>query len=168
VTGTGTPSRAHEPRTLLHVLPWTTAAGGAVATFLIPGGLVALSSLVVRPNGVSGALLLQVLPILFIAAVMMSAVGLCAGALASLPDHLARHRPELRRRTSALAVGILTALISLVWLAALAEWQPLPLVPTLVTTGLVAAATAGATAIVVARHARRRARDESRRLISEP
>ncbi|MDA3803791.1 hypothetical protein [Clavibacter sp. CT19] len=156
-----------EPRTLLHVLPWTTAVGGAVAVLLIPGSLVALSSITSRAGSDDGRFLPVVLQAMLFAAVMAFVVGLAAGALAGLPDHLARHRPELRRRTSALAVVILTAVISLAWLAVLAEWQPLPLAPTLGTTGVVAAITAGATAIVVARHARRRRRKESRPSVTD-
>jgi hypothetical protein len=146
---------ADDRRSLLGVLPFTTAVGGALSMFLVPGIPVIVIGLLERD---AGALPLLVAGLPFMAAGAAGAflLGLVVGALAGLPDHLARDRPTLRPLASALAVGILTALISATWAAALVAWWPQPAEIVGCTTVVVAGVAAIATTLVVVLHRRGR------------
>jgi len=152
-----------ERRSLLDVLPITTAVGGALAIFLVPGLPIVVVSLL---EGDAGSLMVLALFLPWMAGGAAGAflLGLVVGALAGLPDHLARDRPALRPLTSVLAGGILTVLVSAAWVAALVVWWPHPGDIAAWSTGLVAGAASVATTLVVIvhRHGRRRARRMAR------
>ncbi|MCJ0700924.1 hypothetical protein FRIG_07235 [Frigoribacterium faeni] len=159
-----TPARAEPQRrrsTLLALLPWTTAWGGAAAFCLIPIGFV-LFSVVVEQSAEGLAALAMVFPVMLGGAVALWFYGLVAGLLAGLPDWLLRRRPRLRPIGAALAVVILTVLVAAPWVVANSRVLDLPLTAptTLTSTAIIAGATALATLVVVLLHGRRQRRLE--------
>jgi hypothetical protein len=159
-----TPARAEPQRrrsTLLSLLPWTTAWGGAAAFCLVPIGAVLVSVVVDRTtNGI--AALAMVFPVMLGGAVALWLYGLVAGLLAGLPDWLLRRSPSLRPLGAALAVVILTVLVAVPWAVVNVRILDLPLMApsTFVSTLTVAGATAVATTVVVLLHGRRQRRLE--------
>ncbi|WP_423923839.1 hypothetical protein ACPEEZ_06210 [Frigoribacterium sp. 2-23] len=135
-----TVARRHRPKTLLAVLPLTTALAGAAAVVFVPVGILLLASIVtLSPRGLP--FLVMLLPWLLIGAVVTAAFGPAAGALAGLPDWLLRRRAEPRLLGAVSAVVVLTAVVSGGWVlvstTVLDSLLPLPLgiqVP-LVTVG---------------------------------
>jgi hypothetical protein len=154
-TTTDEDRHADDRRSLLGVLPLTTAVGGALSMFLVPGIPVVVVSLLERDAGAL-PILIAGLPFMAAGATGAFLLGLAVGALAGLPDHLARDRPALRPLASALAVGILTALISAAWVAAVVTWWPRPVEIVGWTTVVVAGVAAVATTLVVVLHRRGR------------
>jgi hypothetical protein len=159
-----TPAQAeprHRRSTLLSLLPWTTAWGGAAAFCLVPIGSV-LVSVVVDQSGDGLAALAMVFPVMLGGAVALWLYGLVAGLLAGLPDWLLRRRPRLRPLGAVLAVVILTVLVAVPWAVANVRFLDLPLMAptTVVSTLTVAGATAVATTVVVLLHGRRQRRLE--------
>jgi hypothetical protein len=154
-TTTDEDRHADDRGSLLGVLPFTTAVGGAVSMFLVPGTPVVVGSLLTRDAG-SLAFLVMGFPLMATGAAGVFLLGLAVGALAGFPDHLARDRPALRPLTSALAVVILTALICTAWVAALWAWWPHARDMMGWSTGVVAGAAAVATTLVVMLHRRGR------------
>ena len=159
-----TPARAEPQRrrsTLLSLLPWTTAWGGAAAFCLVPIGFVLVSVVVEQTtNGI--AALAMVFPVMLGGAVALWLYGLVAGLLAGLPDWLLRRSPRLRPLGAALAVVILTVLVAVPWAFVNVRFLDLPLMApsTFVSTLTVAGATAVATTVVVLLHGRRQRRLE--------
>lgn len=91
----GTPGR----RTLLSVLPLTTAWAGAAAVVAVPIAGVVVGSVVERsPSGLSFILIM--VPVLVGAAAATFVFGLAAGALAGLPDWFLRRRHSARSASS--------------------------------------------------------------------
>jgi hypothetical protein len=159
-----TPARAEPQRrrsTLLSLLPWTTAWGGAAAFCLVPIGSV-LVALVLDQSGDALSALAMVFPVMLAGAVALWICGLLAGLLAGLPDWLLRRRPRLRPLGAVLAVVILTVLVAGSWAFANMRVLDLPLMAptTFVSTLIVAGATAVATTAVVLLHSRRQRRLE--------
>jgi len=159
-----TPARAEPQRrrsTLLSLLPWTTAWGGAAAFCLVPIGFVLVSVVVEQTtNGI--AALAMVFPVMLGGAVALWLYGLVAGLLAGLPDWLLRRSPRLRPLGAVLAVLILTVLVAVPWAVVNVRFLDLPLMApsTFVSTLTVAGATAVATTVVVLLHGRRQRRLE--------
>ena len=159
-----TPIRAEPQRrrsTLLSLLPWTTAWGGAAAFCLVPIGFVLVSVVVEQTtNGI--AALAMVFPVMLGGAVALWLYGLVAGLLAGLPDWLLRRSPRLRPLGAVLAVLILTVLVAVPWAVVNVRFLDLPLMApsTFVSTLTVAGATAVATTVVVLLHGRRQRRLE--------
>ncbi|WP_148067837.1 hypothetical protein [Curtobacterium sp. PhB172] len=148
----GTPGR----RTLLSVLPLTTAWVGAAAVVAVPIAGVVVGSVVERsPSGLSFILIM--VPVLVGAAAATFVCGLAAGALAGLPDWFLRRRP-LGTVGVVAAVVILTVLVAGASGAAFLVAPYLVPWPVLTQVCVVAAATAIATLVVVALHRRRERR----------
>ncbi|PPF68534.1 hypothetical protein C5E16_06600 [Clavibacter michiganensis] len=98
-------------------------------------------------------------PIMSVLAAGIGILGLAMGALAGLPDHLLRRRPDRRPSASALAVIILTALVTTTrFVGRTASWPTKPTEITTWSTAAVAGAAITATAIVIVLHRRRWAR----------
>ena len=160
-----TPAQAEPQRrrsTLLSLLPWTTAWGGAAAFCLVPIGFVLVSVVVEQTtNGI--AALAMVFPVMLGGAVALWLYGLVAGLLAGLPDWLLRRRPRLRPLGAALALVILTVLVAVPWAVVNVRFLDLPLMAptTLTSTSIIAGATALATLVVVLLHGRRQRRLEA-------
>lgn len=157
------PQRHEEPtrRTLLSVLPMTTAWAGAGAVVLVPTAAVVGSAVFGR--GGDGLLFLVVMmPPTIGGAAVAFVFGLAAGALAGLPDRGLR-----RRRPGVLGDGAAVAILTLVVAgAASAVCVRVPYLlpfPVPVQVLLVAAVTAVCTVVVVAVHRRRERRQRRAR-----
>lgn len=158
-TATPTPT-PRKPSTLLSVLPWTTAWGGAAAVCLVPIGF-ALVALVFSGSAEGLQVLAVAYPVMLGGALALWFYGLVAGLLAGLPDWLLRRRPELRLLGAVLAVVVITVMVTVPWAIVVTKVTDLSwLSPTGVSSSAtVAAAAALATTVVVAlqrRRARRR------------
>jgi hypothetical protein len=160
-----TPARAEPQRrrsTLLSLLPWTTAWGGAAAFCLVPIGAVLVSVVVDRTtNGI--AALAMVFPVMLGGAVALWLYGLVAGLLAGLPDWLLRRSPRLRPLGAVLAIVIPTVLVAVPWAVVNVRFLDLPLMAptTLTSTAIIAGATSLATLVIVLLHGRRQRRLEA-------
>lgn len=143
-------------RTLLAVLPLTTAWAGAAAVVVVPTASVVVGAVVERSPAALPFILIMV-PAMIGGAAAVFVFGLAAGALAGLPDRwLGRRRPSVTGDVA--AVMILTLLVA--GTSGLAQLLVPYLFPWPVTAQVigVAAVTAVSTLLVVAAHRRRERR----------
>jgi hypothetical protein len=156
VTVSADPPAEATRRTLMSVLPMTTAWAGAGAVVIVPTGAVLVGT-IVEGSTTGLPFLLIAAPAMVSGSVAAFVFGLATGALAGLPDWwLRRRRPTMLGDGA--AVLILTALVAVAW-SAVCLLIPY-LVPWPVATQVVAVAamTAVSTLTVVAVHRRRERR----------
>lgn len=156
-------------RTLLSVLPLTTAKAGAAAMVVLPVGWLLIGA-IAEGSPDQLPFFIVMFPVMAIGALAAFVFGLAAGALAGLPDWLLRHRrPTAFGDVAAVVVltGLVTGTFALVPLSAgiIAGVLPLPLWGSMLALAL---ATAAATITVVARHRRRERRDAATSLEARP
>ncbi|WP_439688946.1 hypothetical protein ACRQ4C_13220 [Curtobacterium sp. SP.BCp] len=155
-------------RTLLSVLPLTTAWAGAAAVVAVPVVWTIVGAVVEQsPEGLTFIVLL--IPVMLFAAIGALLYGFAAGALAALPDWFLRRRsPSAVGAVS--SVVILTAIVSATFgcLALCSGVSAALPVSGWGWLALVAAATAAATSAVVARHRRRERRAAVTSLAARP
>jgi len=142
-------------RSLLSVLPWTSAAGAAalvlLASFVFAIGLVATSS---SPGWRRPLDLLEAMSPAIAVALALAVIGFVLGALAALPDHLIRGRlPPLVGEL--LAVALLTTLVTGPYSALTSPFDGVTPLPHAVEVAVVGIVTALATALVASWHTRR-------------
>lgn len=155
-------------RTLLSVLPLTTAWAGAAAVVAVPV-VWTIAAAVVEGSADGLSFIVLLVPALLFAAVAALLYGFVAGALAALPDWFLRRRPP-SPLVDAGSVVVLTAVVTATFgglslssgvsaLLPLSGWGWL---------ALVGAVTAAATSAVVARHRRRERRAAATSLEARP
>ncbi|WP_416393832.1 MULTISPECIES: hypothetical protein [unclassified Curtobacterium] len=146
-------------RTLLSVLPLTTAWAGAIAVVAVPV-LWTLVGMIVEQSLTGAPFLVMMIPVLAFAVLGAFVFGLVAGALAGLPDWCLRRRPPSALGAVA-AVVVLTAIVTGTFAAAPVlgpVFSALLPLPGWVGLATVAAATATGTIIVVSRARRQEQR----------
>jgi hypothetical protein len=142
-------------RTLLSVLPLTTAWAASIAVVAVPV-LWTFVGMIVEQSLTGLPFLVMMIPVLAFGVVGAFVFGLVAGAIAGLPDWFLRRRPPTVIG-SVTAVVILTAIVTGTFAAAPLlgpVFSALLPLPDWVGLAVVAAATATGTIVVVSRQRR--------------